>query len=124
MYVCSLGAAWISGDQSLTNLHHILQDRNRCDPKGRECIEKNFSESFDCLPTCEGVYADLQWLDEQLPTEEDDGERENKALTVIKAKLSGIMDQYNKYKKTTVRHFRFNASAINKTFGKAYFYIL
>ena len=33
-----------------------------CDPKGRDCIEKNSAETFNCSTTCVGVYADV-WGD-------------------------------------------------------------
>ena len=31
----------------------------RCDPKGRDCIEKNSAETFNCSTTCVGIYADV-----------------------------------------------------------------
>ena len=30
-----------------------------CDPKGRDCIEKNSAETFNCSTTCVGIYADV-----------------------------------------------------------------
>ena len=36
--------------------HHI---------KGRDCIEKNSSLDFNCSSTCDGLYADVQWVDEE-----------------------------------------------------------
>ena len=43
----------------------------RCSPKGRDCIEKNFAETFDCNMTCEGIFADVQWVDEQMEEPEE-----------------------------------------------------
>ena len=31
----------------------------RCDPKGRDCIEKNSATTFNCSTTCVGIYADV-----------------------------------------------------------------
>ena len=33
-----------------------------CDVKGRDCIEKNSSKTFECNTTCTGVYADVDWV--------------------------------------------------------------
>ena len=33
-----------------------------CGPKGRDCIERNSTKSFNCSTTCEGIYADVQWI--------------------------------------------------------------
>ena len=30
-----------------------------CDPKGRDCIEKNSAATFNCSTTCVGIYADV-----------------------------------------------------------------
>ena len=49
-----------------------------CDAKGRDCIEKNSSKTFNCDTTCVGVYADVQWIGKN--TEEDfDNERADEA---------------------------------------------
>ena len=34
---------------------------NRCDPEGRDCIDRNSSNTFNCSTTCEGIYANVQW---------------------------------------------------------------
>ena len=36
----------------------------KCGPKGRDCIEGNSTRSFNCSVTCEGVYADIEWLND------------------------------------------------------------
>ena len=54
----------------------LSQDRALavCDAKGRDCIEKNSSKTFNCDTTCVGVYADVQWIGKNI--EEDfDNER-------------------------------------------------
>ena len=36
----------------------------KCGPKGRDCIEENATQSFNCSVSCEGIYADIEWMDE------------------------------------------------------------
>ena len=45
-----------------------------CGPKGRDCIEKNYTKSFNCSPTCEGIYADVQWVGTKIEVMEDEEE--------------------------------------------------
>ena len=47
-----------------------------CDPKGRDCIEKNALKAFDCNTTCVGIYADIQFVKKDMKDK----------LTVEKAK--------------------------------------
>ena len=44
-----------------------------CGPKGRDCIEGNFTLTFNCSLSCEGVYADVQWIGNAVeePSEDD-----------------------------------------------------
>ena len=55
--------------------YYFHQDKRICSPKGRDCIEKNFAETFFCNTTCEGIYADVDHLSnemEELAEEEPD----------------------------------------------------
>ena len=38
----------------------------KCNPEGRDCIEKNSILSFNCSVTCKGLYADVQWMENRL----------------------------------------------------------
>ena len=40
-----------------------------CDVKGRDCIEKNSSKTFECNTTCTGVYADVDWVGKNIEEE-------------------------------------------------------
>ena len=51
------------------------QGMQRCSPKGRDCIESNFTLTFNCSVSCEGVYADVQWVNE--PFEEGEELKED-----------------------------------------------
>ena len=49
-----------------------------CDPKGRDCIEANFPNSFNCSTTCVGIYANVWWvaqnIDKDMVESDDAGE--------------------------------------------------
>ena len=55
-----------------------------CDLKGRDCIEKNSSKSFECNTTCSGVYADVEWVGENIEEELEDDD--------IQTNLEGKID--------------------------------
>ena len=62
-----------------------MQDIQICDAKGRDCIEKNSAETFNCSTTCSGIYADVQWvgsdIEEEIREETDEvGELNNRAV--------------------------------------------
>ena len=40
-----------------------------CDPRGRDCIEKNSLKTFDCNTTCVGIYADVQFVKKNMKDE-------------------------------------------------------
>ena len=40
-----------------------------CDIKGRDCIEKNSSKTFECNTTCTGIYADVEWVGKNIEEE-------------------------------------------------------
>ena len=47
-----------------------------CDAKGRDCIEKNSAETFNCSTACTGIYADVQWVGSDIQEEiKDDLEK-------------------------------------------------
>ena len=45
----------------------------KCNSRGRDCIEINSALTFNCSVTCEGVYSDVQWVDEPMEEEMEDG---------------------------------------------------
>ena len=40
-----------------------------CDPRGRDCIEENSLKTFQCDPTCTGIYADVEWVGQYIEQE-------------------------------------------------------
>ena len=67
---------------------YSLQDPASCDPKGRDCIEKDFSKNFDCNTTCVGIYADVEWVKKDIEAEIS----EEKTDETMKAELEGKID--------------------------------
>ena len=43
-----------------------------CNPMGRNCIETNSAETFNCSTTCTGIYADVQWVGSDIEEEIND----------------------------------------------------
>ena len=73
MQLRSLGNVRLSG-KDFTNCKLLFhQDLERCDSKGRDCIENNFTETYNCSTTCVGINADVQWagkvIEEELKEE-------------------------------------------------------
>ena len=69
-----------------------------CDLKGRDCIEKNSSKTFNCNTTCVGIYADVEWVQKDIEVEVNEG----KSQETMKAELEGkIHDDLKKGRKGT-----------------------
>ena len=46
-----------------------------CDPQGRDCIEKNSAETFNCSTTCVGINADV-WAEKTIEEEIDNEDKD------------------------------------------------
>ena len=115
-----------------------------CGPEGRDCIERNLTRSFNCSTTCEGIYADVQWVEKKTEEEieeeaverESEGmvyeelkklrkrladlERNAKGEELDKEKYKMLIAEYRKFKTKIVKHFRFNSAAADSSaFGKS-----
>ena len=58
-----------------------------CDAKGRDCIEKNSSKTFDCNTTCVGIYADVQWVGRDIEEELKNEKPEDTINTDLAGKI-------------------------------------
>ena len=64
-----------------------------CGPKGRDCIERNSTKSFYCSTTCEGIYADVQWVGKKIEDEMKDEAQED-----FESKFKGeVGEELNKF---------------------------
>ena len=74
-----------------------------CDPKGRDCIERNSTRVFNCSLSCEGIFASVQWIrkdvdehvkdDEAMKTEENDSKELNqyeRRLAALERKMESL----------------------------------
>ena len=98
--------------------------------------------------TCEGIYADVQWVNEHM--EELEGEAEGKGVEDMlkdvnaklndlekkvqlmenqhsikghmmdKAKFAKLVSEYKRFKRSYVQHFRFNSAGKTTMFGEFY----
>ena len=84
--------------------------------------------SFNCSVSCEGVYADVEWVEHMVGVGKEKeqalfwlmGKIERKQQEENKKKIRRLIDNYNLFKARTVQHFRFNASLNLSSFGKVF----
>ena len=74
-----------------------MQDMKKCDSKGRDCIERNSAETFNCSMTCTGIYADINWKAGEMKNEID------------KEKYAELSSEYVNFKREYVKHFEFSS---------------
>ena len=124
----------------------------KCNPEGRDCIEKNSILSFNCSVTCKGLYADVQWMEDRL--DEDLGDQQevrmigtvgdelqkemHQRLVALERKMKSsnggkgeemdrekkrmLIKEYKKFKRDNTRHITFNSVAESTKFGESFFF--
>ena len=124
------------------------QDMKKCSPHGRDCIENKSTSTFDCSVACEGIYADVQWVENVKDKKlvENDVEKKLSAsndedllrlvfkeIGTIKGSISKggdeldrkkylkLISEYKHFKNMEVQHFRFDVAAHATAFGNYYF---
>ena len=71
-----------------------------CSPTGRDCIEKKSTKNFNCSTTCEGIYADVEWVGKKIEEEMEDDEAED----AFERKMKGeVGEELNKVYKQLAR---------------------
>ena len=91
-----------------------MQDLKICSLTGRDCIERNSAETFDCRVNCEGFYADVQRAEERTADEGRTGKWDKE---MDKKKYLTLLSEYNHFKRSIVQHYRFNGTA-ETNYGK------
>ena len=67
-----------------------------CDPRGRDCIERNSTRSFNCSTTCEGIYADVQWVGKKI----EEGVEDEEAKESVERRIKGdVGEELSKFYK-------------------------
>ena len=80
-----------------------FQEGVLCSPEGRECIEEAEATSTrGCGKPCEGIYADVDKLDEDIESNDYDS----------------LIAKYREYKRLFVKNIGFNGSNYETAFGK------
>ena len=86
-----------------------------CNPKGRDCIESNSTQDFNCIDTCVGLHADVDLVEDKVGliskqnTTKGSGQR--------RQHLNNMIEEYRTFKNNSVKSFIFNASAKWTHFG-------
>ena len=79
----------------------------KCSPEGRDCIEKNSLQTFNCSETCEGVYADVLWEEDTIMNfmKEEEVLKEMKRLdkTLRHYEMYYLESEYTTYVQTYTR---------------------
>ena len=89
-----------------------------CSQEGRDCIEMNANQNFNCSISCEGIYADVQWTEEALNTNKEDEEDATNGQSLSgKDNLRRLIKEYKELKKN-VRHIRFDNAANRSNYGE------
>ena len=64
-----------------------------CDPKGRDCIERNSSETFHCNTTCVGIYADVEWVKKDIEKEKSEEKTEETMKADLERRIEGDLKE-------------------------------
>ena len=83
---------------------------------GRDCIEQKSNQNFGCNVNCEGIYADVQRIEDDRVEGYEKDTLQHKANKKLISKLVG---EYNAYKKSKLLRFRFSSKASSTMFGKS-----
>ena len=102
------------------------KEEKLCPPKVRQCYEEKHSQEFNCSVSCVGLYADVEWMEEMVGVGGDrkqkridmKGEIGRKQSKENSEKVSKLLNEYNDFKKKSIRHFYFNATTSSLKFGK------
>ena len=78
----------------------------KCGPQGRDCVERNSAQTFNCSTTCKGMYADINWKATEMKNEMDKG------------KYTELSSEYVNFKRENVKRFEFSSAAASSIFGK------
>ena len=80
-----------------------------CSPSGRDCIDEESHESFNCRTPCVGVYADVSVSGKHERLED---------LEDVPKQLKQLVEAYRRHKRRLVKNILFNSSAHLMGFGE------
>ena len=85
-----------------------------CNPKGRDCIESNATQDFNCIDTCKGLHADVQLEEDKVGLISDVATKERGQS---RQHLDNMIEEYRTFKNNSVKSFTFNASRRSSQFS-------
>ena len=99
------------------------EEMKGCSPKGRDCIETKSTQRFNCSLTCEGMHADVEWVEDKVMSDLERRGNSKKGFETEKENtqnlrhFSSMIDEYRRFKKGLFSSFNFNANATLTQFG-------
>ena len=106
------------------------EEMKGCSPKGRDCIETKSTQRFNCSLTCEGIHADVEWVEDKIMSDLERRGNSKKGFETEKENtqnlrhFSSMIDEYRRFKKGLFSSFNFNANATLTQFGMFSFFWL
>ena len=82
------------------------QDLATCDPKGRDCIERNSSETFHCNTTCAGINADVEWVKKDIEVDITEEISEETMKADLERSLDGDLKRIYHLLKTDMKFMK------------------
>ena len=97
--MCNLGTIIV-----VISLQLFYKDLPYCLPIDWNCWNKNSSSEHGCILSCEGLYADINYVDD------------TKALELGNQRLSDLINEYDVYRRSFVNNSQFDPNG--QDFGK------
>ena len=88
------------------------EDRPICLPPGRDCFNRLAHETFNCSVSCDGTYADIERVEEDITVAKSGDEVEEMNA------LQLLVKEYEEYKKRYTESLMFNATASASKYGE------
>ena len=101
--------------RNLLNLCKSHRTESECSSV-QDCIEEHSARTFNCSLSCHGIYADVQWNNEEVlkeTTKKGNGVELNREILV------DILDEYKGRKARYVRNFVFKSDPDFPIFGRS-----
>ena len=81
-----------------------------CGLKGRDCIEKSSTKTYNCSTACVGIYTDVVKMKRRW--------RKGRGEDVVKEKYQLLVAEYRKFKAKSVQHLKLDMEADSTAFGE------
>ena len=97
-------------------VHHSLsQDMDVCDEKGRDCIERSSTNTFNCSTTCVGIYADVQWAGQSSEQDSTGENGEESMKAVLEGKIDDdLLEAFLLFKTEMMKHVKNDVEDVMK----------